>query len=123
MPRFFLIACALSGFFATLMGAVGAHVLRGSMDEHMTAVFQTAVQYHFWHTLALGLIALLLRQCPASRCLRWSGGAMLVGIVLFSGSLYCLASGGPAFVAKLAPTGGAALMAGWLLLAIAAVAP
>lgn len=121
MPRLFLVACAVSGFLATLMGAVGAHLLRGRLDEHMAAVFQTAVQYHFWHTLALGLIALLARRYADSRWLRWSGIAMLAGIVLFSGSLYWLAAGGAPLYAKLAPLGGASLMAAWLLLAAFAV--
>ncbi|TAN53884.1 MAG: DUF423 domain-containing protein [Methylococcaceae bacterium] len=118
MPRFFLIACALSGFLSTLMGAVGVHLLRGQLDEHLTQVFQIAVQYHFWHTLALGLVALLARQYPTSRWLCWSGCAFLLGIVLFSGGLYGLTAGGWAASAKLAPLGGMSFMAGWLLLAV-----
>lgn len=118
MSRFFLISCALSGFLATLMGAVGAHLLRGQLDEHLTQVFQIAVQYHFWHTLALGLVAVLVRQYPASRWLRWSGCAFLLGMVLFSGGLYGLAIGGWGGIAKLAPLGGTSLMVGWLLLAV-----
>lgn len=118
MPRFLLTAFAISGLLATSMGPVGAHLLRGRMDEHMATVFQTALQYHFWHTLALGLVALLARQYPASRCLRWSGGAMLAGIVLFSGSLYCLAAGVFPALAMLAPAGGVLLIVSWLLLAV-----
>ncbi|BBL69509.1 DUF423 domain-containing protein [Methylogaea oryzae] len=117
MSRLFLTACAVSGFLATLMGAVGAHLWRGRMDEHMAAVFQTAVQYHFWHTLVLGMIALLARQYADSRWLRWSGIAMVAGMALFSGSLYWLAAGGEPLYAKLAPLGGMSLMVAWLLLA------
>lgn len=117
MPRFFLIAAALSGFIATAMGAVGSHVLRGRLDEHLAGLFQTAVQYQFWHTLALGLAAVLACRFPASPWLRWSGIAFLTGIVLFCGSLYGLAITGLS-VAKLAPAGGLSLMAGWLLLAV-----
>lgn len=121
MSRCFLITCAISGFLAVLLGAVGAHALRGQMDEHMVTVWNTASLYHFVHSLAIGLIALLARQNPHCRWLNGSGVAMLAGMLLFSGSLYWRAGGGNPLFAKLAPLGGMALLAGWLLLAVSAV--
>lgn len=115
-PLFFLRACALGGFLAVLLGAVGAHILRGMLDERGQTLWQTAVQYHFWHILALGLVASLLQRQPDSRCLKWSGALFLAGIVLFSGSLYLFAATGAGAFAGIAPVGGTTLMLGWLAL-------
>lgn len=114
--QIYLRAFALAGFLAVLLGAVGAHVLRGTVDEHGLMLWQTAVQYHFWHTLAVGWVVLRLERRPDCRWLKWSGALFLAGIVLFSGSLYLVAATGMTAFARVAPFGGMALMLGWLAL-------
>lgn len=116
LKLFFARAFALGGFLAVLLGAVGAHVLRGALDEHGQMLWQTAVQYHFWHILALGWVVLRLERQPDCRWLKWSGALFLAGILLFSGSLYLVAATGVSSWTHVAPFGGVALMLGWLAL-------
>ncbi len=118
MYRRFLMIAALSAFTAVGFGAFGAHGLKARLDEHMLAVYQTGVQYHFWHALGLGLIATLARFHPASTLLRWAGILMFGGILVFSGSLYALAMSGVAWLGAITPFGGTAFLAAWLLVAV-----
>lgn len=120
MLRWALLAAALSGFVAVVLGAFGAHALADRLDADAREIYRTASQYHFVHTLALFGGALL----PAVRrgCGRWAAGACiawLAGIVVFSGSLYLLALTGSGWLGAITPLGGAAFLAGWALLAIA----
>ena len=105
---------AVLGALAVLLGAFGAHALEGRVSERALEVWSTANRYHFFHVLALfGLqigVAGGLRGSEAARA------AWLVGIAIFSGSLYLYAVTGLKFAAMLAPVGGLALAAGWLLL-------
>jgi uncharacterized membrane protein YgdD (TMEM256/DUF423 family) len=117
MHQRFLLASALAAFFAVAMGAMGGHALTSVLDEHGMEVYQTAVRYHFYHALGLGLIAATARSYPRSALLRWAGRLMLAGIFLFSGSLYLLALGGTRWLGMVTPFGGLAFMAAWLLLA------
>lgn len=117
MYKRFLLAAAASAFFAVGMGALGGHALTSVLDERGMDIFQTAVRYHFYHTLGLGLIASTARIYPRSTLLRWSGRAMLAGIILFSGSLYALALGGARWLGAITPFGGLSFMTAWLLLA------
>ena len=106
-----IIAAAL-GALAVMFGAFGAHALRGQLDAVSLQVWHTAVDYHFWHALAL----LGLAGAPASR---WrSGGSIAfgVGIVLFCGSLYALALGAPRWIGAITPIGGLAFITGWICL-------
>lgn len=118
MPRCFLLLSSLTAFLAVAMGAFGAHGLRGSLDEHEMAIYQTAVHYQFWHALGLGLIALLAKASPGSALLRWAGGFMILGVVAFSGSLYARILTGIGSFGLITPFGGLAFMVSWLLVAI-----
>lgn len=120
MAKNFLVIAALSGFLAVALGAFGAHGLKQRLTADMLAVYQTGVQYHFYHTFALLIVALLALHMPASNALRWSGLLFIVGIVVFSGSLYVLSLSGVRWLGAITPLGGVAFMAGWLLLARAA---
>lgn len=115
MAKHFLIAAAISGFFAVIIGAFGAHGLKEKIDGSLLAAYQTGVQYHFYHTLALALVGILLMKAPHSVLLIWSGWAFVVGIVLFSGSLYGLALGAPRWFGPITPLGGLSFMIGWIL--------
>ncbi|KRE86677.1 hypothetical protein ASG75_00370 [Rhodanobacter sp. Soil772] len=102
----------ITGASAVLLGAFGAHALRGVLDARGTELWHTAVSYHAWHALALALAAGLGR----GRSGRVAVAAFAVGIVLFSGSLYALALGAPRWVGIITPFGGLAFVAGWLAL-------
>jgi uncharacterized membrane protein YgdD (TMEM256/DUF423 family) len=118
MHRIFLLTASIAAFLAIGLGAFGAHGLRGRIDESMLAIYQTAVQYHTWHALGLGLVAVLARDHPRSRLLVWSGGLMAGGILVFSGSLYGLALSGVRWLGAITPLGGVAFLGAWLLLAV-----
>jgi uncharacterized membrane protein YgdD (TMEM256/DUF423 family) len=118
--RFFLVAGALSAAVAVMLGAFGAHGLRGRLPADLLAIYQTACQYHVYHALGLLVVGLLALQAPASGALRGSGWLMLLGTVLFSGSLYLLAITGQRWLGAITPLGGTAWIAAWLLLAWAA---
>jgi uncharacterized membrane protein YgdD (TMEM256/DUF423 family) len=112
MPdRTFVIIAALLGLGAVAAGAFAAHRIA---DPATARLVETASRYQMWHALAmLGVAALGLRARPAM----WS---FVLGVALFSGSLYGLAWGAPRPVAWLTPLGGMALLAGWALVAVAA---
>ena len=120
MARLFLLIGALSGALAVMLGAFGAHGLKAKLSEKMLANYMTGVEYHFYHTLALlaiGLLALHLQ----SRLLVSGGWAFVIGIVLFSGSLYVMALTGITKLGMITPIGGLAFILGWVLLAAAVI--
>ncbi len=86
----------------------------------MLAVWSTGVQYHLWHALGMILVGLAAAVVADGPWLRAAGWLYLVGIVLFSGSLYALALGAPKWLGAIAPLGGTALILGWLAFAVAA---
>jgi uncharacterized membrane protein YgdD (TMEM256/DUF423 family) len=115
--RVVIAIAALLGAAAVLLGAFGAHALRDTLDERALAIWHTAVEYQFWHVLAAVAVALLARD-GASTCLRIAAIAFVAGIVLFCGSLYALALGGPRIVGVITPFGGVAFVVGWIALAV-----
>jgi uncharacterized membrane protein YgdD (TMEM256/DUF423 family) len=101
---------------AMVLGAFGAHGLKGQLTPDQMHVYETAVMYHFFNALGLLGIGLTLRfvNRPA---VRWAAVLILVGIVLFSCSLYALTFGAPRLVGVVTPFGGLTLMAGWICFA------
>ena len=117
MARLFIAAAALGGFLAVALGAFGAHALRGSLDAYSLGVFEAAVHYQFFHSLALFGVGLLCRGTPAGRSLLTLSGAFFIaGIVVFSGSLYLLALTGQRWLGAITPLGGVGFLLGWILL-------
>jgi uncharacterized membrane protein YgdD (TMEM256/DUF423 family) len=117
--RRMLAAGATLVALATVLGAFGAHALQSRLSPERLRVYETAVRYHFFQALgllALGLAARTLRG-PLVNC---SAALVLGGTVVFCGSLYALAAGAPRILGAITPLGGLALIAGWLLFAIAA---
>ena len=106
--KLFLFLGSLSAMLAVMLGAFGAHALKKRLTPEMLDVFQTGVQYHFYHALGLLLIALLAFQLPESSLLRWSGWLMFAGILIFSGSLYILTLTGLKWLGAITPIGGTA---------------
>lgn len=119
--KLFLVLGGLAGAAGVALGAFGAHALKARLAPDMLQVWQTAVQYHLWHALALLGCGLLALHLPASAPLRWAGALMAAGIVLFSGSLYALALTGMRSLGAVTPFGGAAWIVAWLLVAWAAL--
>lgn len=114
--HFFLSVGAISGFLAVLLGAFGAHGLKQYLDEYSLKVFHTGVEYHFYHTFALLIVGYLLTQREVVYW-KYSGYAFLVGIGIFSGSLYLLAVTRIKILGAITPIGGVSFMVGWILLA------
>jgi uncharacterized membrane protein YgdD (TMEM256/DUF423 family) len=116
--RFFGIAAASFGAIAVALGAFGAHALRGRIDAAALQTWHTAVEYQFWHCLALLAVA-GFAQATRARWWRAAGNAFVVGVPVFCGSLYALALGAPHWIGIATPFGGMALIAGWVLLVVA----
>ena len=119
MAKTVLSVAAILAALAVLFGAFGAHGLKAKLSPDMMAVYQTAVQYHMWHSLGLAIVANAALRWPGHRALQWSAALMIVGIILFSGSLYALALTQIKFLGVITPFGGLAFIAAWLLFAIA----
>ena len=115
--RLTLVLASVAMFLAVALGAFGAHALKARLSAEMTAVWQTAVQYHAWHGLAIFGVGLLMRISPELRGLAAVAWCFLAGIVVFSGSLYLLAATGVTGLGAVTPVGGIAFLAGWATLA------
>ena len=118
--RIALVLAATLLFAAVGLGAFGAHALKAKLAADAMAVYQTAVQYHFWHALGLLAVGILLLHKPESGALVAAAWLLAAGIVLFSGSLYLLALTGLRGLGAVTPIGGVALLAAWASLAWAA---
>lgn len=119
MPRVWIILAAVNGLISVGAGAFGAHALKQRLAAEQLATFEVAVRYQMYHALALLAGAWVLSQTQ-SRVASAACVAFLVGILLFSGSLYGLCFGGPRWLGPVTPIGGLCFLAGWVLLAIAA---
>lgn len=119
MPNILLAFAAASGFFAVGLGAFAAHGLRDRLTPEMLSVFHTGVQYQMYHSLALIGVVILAKTLGVNVWLQASGWLFLAGILLFSGSLYVLALGGPKLFGPITPLGGLLFLLGWLSLLIA----
>lgn len=114
------ISGCLAAALAIALGAFGAHALKETLETSgRTYVWQTAVDYHMWHALALVLCALIHSE---SKLKTAAVALFAAGIVLFSGSLYWLALGGPGWLGPITPLGGLSFMIGWICLAVGFIA-
>ncbi len=111
--KLFLSMGSLLALVAVALGAFGAHGLKARLTPDLLAVYQTGVQYHFYHALGVILVGLACFHLPDSAALRTSGWLMAAGILLFSGSLYALALSGERWLGAVAPVGGTAFILGW----------
>lgn len=110
------LAAGFAGASAVLLGALGAHALRGEVPPSLVEVWHTAVRFQFWHALALLACALPARRSHAGHL---AAILFTLGIVLFCGSLYALVLGAPRMLGVITPLGGIAFVAGWIALAVA----
>jgi uncharacterized membrane protein YgdD (TMEM256/DUF423 family) len=117
----FLTTAGAFGFLAVAIGAIGAHALKAHLSPDDMALFRTGWEYHMIHALALALIGTLGLSFPKSRSFRYAGVFWILGIVLFSGSLYAVSLGAPRILVHVTPLGGFSLMAGWIALSVGAL--
>lgn len=110
-----LLIAAINGFLAVAAGAFGAHGLQGKLDPHSLEVFETGARYQMYHALAIGLAALATRGASVASA-QAAAIFFLVGIVLFSGSLYVIALTGTRAFGIVTPFGGLAFLVGWATL-------
>ena len=126
MHKKYLSLGAILAAIAVALGAFGAHGLKKIVPSETVQTFQTGVQYQMYHALALVLTGLLYEKC-SPKFARMSGLLFLLGIILFSGSLYVVTAGRATETAGLdkagiiTPVGGLAFIAGWLFLFLAAI--
>ena len=115
------LALAAAFLFAAVgFGAFGSHALKGRLPPDAVAIFQTAVQYHFWHALGLLAVGILLLHKPGSKALATVAWLLVAGLALFCGSLYALALTDIRGLGAITPFGGVAFLAAWATLAWAA---
>ena len=115
-----LLIAAINGGLAVASGAFAAHGLQGRLDAHALAIFETAARYHMYHALAIGLAAFAIRDAAAGAA-TVASAFFLLGILLFSGSLYLLSLTGMKAFAFVTPFGGLCFLIGWGALALAAL--
>ena len=107
------------GGLGVIAGAFGAHALRGRLGPDDLAIFETAVRYQMYHALALLGVGLWLERVPGP-ALEWAARLFVLGVVIFSGSLYGLVLSGQRWLGAVTPVGGLALIAGWIAILLAA---
>lgn len=117
--RQLVIAASLTLLVGVAAGAFGAHAMRSRLDPDMMAVWQTAVLYQLVHGLGMLAIAALGTRMP-SPLMSYAGTLMLVGVIIFSGSLYVLSATGVKWLGAITPIGGLAFIAAWAMVALAA---
>lgn len=118
--RFMLIFSALSGFFYVAFGAFGAHALSATLGANEMALIRTGLEYQGFHTLAILVLAVAMQR-QIIIWFYWSGALLTLGILLFSGSLYCLALSHLKLWAYITPIGGVCFLSGWILMLIGAL--
>ena len=119
MTKFFLFLGSVNMFLVVILGAFGAHGLKERLSPEMMAIYQTGIQYHFYHAAGLLIVGILSFFLQVSPLIHWSGVLMVVGIVIFSGTLYLLSVTGLRWLGAITPVGGTAFVVAWFLLAMA----
>lgn len=115
MDRFFFAAGSLMAFLAVGLGAFGAHSLKERLSPDMLNIFEVGVRYHMYHALGLLAVSWAISRWPESNLIA-AGWAFIVGIVIFSGSLYILSIFGVRWLGAVTPLGGIAFLIGWAIL-------
>lgn len=121
MTKFFISMAAIMAGLSVASGAFASHALKARLSQRALEIFETGSKYQMYHALALLIVGLLLiRSDEASTLLNTASWAFIVGIVLFSGSLYALSLSDIKWFGAITPLGGVAFLVGWGCLAITA---
>jgi uncharacterized membrane protein YgdD (TMEM256/DUF423 family) len=120
--RWVLSAGAGFALLAVVLGAFAAHGLKAVLDAQQLVLFETASRYQMYHALALLCVGVMSIHAQFSRrMLKFAALAFILGIILFSGSLYLLALSGIRWLGAITPLGGIAFLVGWLATIVAAL--
>lgn len=119
--KLFIVLGAINAFLAVALGAFGAHGLEGKLSEKMLEVWKTGVTYQMFHAIGLLVIGLLVGKFATASSFTWAGWLMLIGIVLFSGSLYALSTTGIKVFGPITPLGGVAFLVAWVFVIVGAI--
>ncbi|MFC3196860.1 DUF423 domain-containing protein [Parapedobacter deserti] len=125
MNKRIILTASFFGFAAVALGAFGAHGLEGKISESHLETWETAVDYHFYHTLGLLFLATFSRA--KNNYIKFSFVTFTLGILLFSGSLYLLSTravtgfGNPSVLGPVTPIGGLCFILGWIGLFVATI--
>lgn len=103
---------------AVVFGAFGAHIVEDMLTPGRFEVYQTGVEYHFYHALGLLFLGVISLNIPENKWLTWCGYSLVAGILVFSGSLYLLTLTDTSWLGAITPIGGAAFIFGWIFLAV-----
>ena len=109
---------AIFSGLAVALGAFGAHALKEKLSPYALDVFETGVKYQMYHALAIIAVGLLASRIDGP-AIRVSAYSFMIGILVFSGSLYTLAFTGTKWLGAITPMGGLAFLVGWISLALA----
>lgn len=115
-----IIVGAINALLSVACGAFGAHGLEGKLSEHYLEVWETACRYQMYHGLGIILLG-VLKQVTGIQLFGTAGWAMLIGIILFSGSLFVLATSGIKILGAVTPIGGVFFIASWMMVIVAAL--
>lgn len=121
MQKTYVKTACLIGALSVALGAFGAHALKGHIPDNAVNIFETGVRYQFYHVFALLAAGILYQEFP-NKFIKWAGILFILGIVIFSGSLYLLtiikgtALSGYDWVGAITPLGGFSFILGWIFL-------
>ncbi|MGB3613983.1 MAG: DUF423 domain-containing protein [Elainellaceae cyanobacterium] len=119
MAKLFLVVAAILGGLSVAGGAFASHALKAQLSDRALEIFETGAKYQMYHALALLFVGVLLRS-EDNPWLSTAGIAFVVGVALFSGSLYGLSLSGIKTLGVITPLGGVAFLVGWGCLAVTA---
>ena len=111
----YLLFGAMSGCLVVIMGAFGAHALNELLDDYGKSIYNKAVLYHMFHTIAILILGLINKIQPEIQ-LSMAGWSFMFGIILFSGSLYIIAITGIKSLGIITPIGGILFIIGWVFI-------
>lgn len=120
MEKRFLLSGSILAFLGVVAGAFGSHILKKQIDSELLPVFETAIHYQMYHSLALILVAVVFKIYGGSWIIK-AGWFFLAGIIIFSGSLYILSLTGIKWFGAFTPFGGVSFLIGWVCLVIEAI--
>jgi uncharacterized membrane protein YgdD (TMEM256/DUF423 family) len=119
MTQLFITLGAILAGLSVAAGAFATHALKATLSARAIEIFETAARYQMYHAIALLIVALLLSRTDSPTILIFTGWAFIVGVAIFSGSLYALSLTDIKILGAITPLGGAAFIVGWLCLAYA----
>lgn len=120
MPKLFIATGCILAMLGVMLGAFAAHGLKSTLTPALLHTFQTGVTYQFIHAISLILVGLIMLHIKSNGMV-FAGACFIVGVACFSGSLYALSLGGPAWLGPITPLGGLCFIVGWATAAVSVI--